>query len=164
MHICWNEYRLSILNSKLGLQQLFWADEQSVFNLRFSRERLRQQNYNYFHFSQRKCLMKIRDEFGGGPQNFWSFMSPHKGCFIAFLRKNFRKFSKFGVLCPPIFFEKFPKISKKFPEIFSIFAKSKKTTVFVTKSVRNDYIDQNLVKISHKTPKHFQFSLWNLFS
>ena len=104
--------------------------------------------------------IRIRDEFGGGtPQNFWSFMSPHKGCFIAFLRKNFRKFSKFGVLCPAIFFEKFPKISRKFPEIFSTFSKSKKTIIFVTKLVRNDYIDQNLVKFSHKTPKNDHFPL-----
>ena len=99
---------------------------------------------------------------GGTPQNFWSFMSPHKGCFIAFLRKNFRKFSKFGVLCPAIFFEKFPKISKKFPEIFSTFSKSKKTIIFVTKLVQNDYIDQNLVKFSHKTPKNDHFSLKTL--
>ena len=61
--------------------------------------------------------------WGETPQNFWSFMSPHKSCFIAILIKNFRKFSKFGVLCPAIFFEKFPEISRKFPEIFSTFSK-----------------------------------------
>ena len=103
--------------------------------------------------------MYTRDELGGTPQNFWSFMSPHKVLFIAFLLTNFRKFSKFGVLCPAFFFEKFPKISKKFPEIFSTFSKSKKTIIFVTKLVQNDYIDENLVKFSHKTPKNGQFFL-----
>merc|ERR1711989_70498 len=85
------------------------------------------------------------------------------GCFIAFLLTNFRKFSKFGVLCPAIFFEKFPKISKNFPEIFSTFSKSKKKTIiYVTKLVQNDYIDQNSVKFSLKTPKNGQFFLKNL--
>ena len=60
------------------------------------------------------------------------------------------------------FFEKFPKISKKFPEIFSTFSKPKKTIIFVTKLVQNDYIDQNLVKFSHKTPKNDHFSLKTL--
>ena len=55
-------------------------------------------------------------------------MSPENKCFIRFLRRNFRKFSKFGVLCPAIFFEKFPKIFRKFPEIFSTFSKIEKTS------------------------------------
>ena len=86
-------------------------------------------------------------------------MSPHKGCFIAFLLTNFRKFSKFGVLCPAIFFEKFPKISRKFPEIFSTFSKSKKTITFAPKIVQNHYINQNLAKFSLKTPKNGRFFL-----
>ena len=95
----------------------------------------------------------------GPPQIFWSFMSPYLPLFIAFLLTNFRKFSKFGVLCPAIFFEKFPKISRKFPEIFSTFSKSKKTAIFTPKIVHNHYINQNLAKFSLKTPKNSRFSL-----
>ena len=84
-------------------------------------------------------------------------MSPYLPLFIAFLLTNFRKFSKFGVLCPAIFFEKFPKIFRKFPEIFSTFSKSKKTAIFTTKIVHNHYINQNLAKFSLKTPKNSQF-------
>ena len=47
-------------------------------------------------------------------------------------------------------FRKIPQNSKKFPEICSAFSKSKKTIIFVTKLIQNDYIDQNLVKFSHK--------------
>ena len=100
----------------------------------------------------------------GRPPKFLEFYGPpHKVRFIAFLLTNFRKFSKFGVLCPAIFFEKFPKISKRFPEIFSTFSKSKKTIIIVTKLVQNDYVDQNLAKFSNKTkkrpffPKNYQF-------
>merc|ERR1712163_8891 len=106
--------------------------------------------------------MKNRVFFGGGAQNFWSFMSPYLPLFIAFLLTNFRKFSKFGVLCPAIFFEKFPKISRKFPEIFSTFSKSKKTITFAPKIVQNHYINQNLAKFPRKTPKIADFSLKTL--
>merc|ERR1712163_47553 len=101
--------------------------------------------------------MKNRVFFGGTPQNFWSFMSPYLPLFIGFLLTNFRKFSKFGVLSPAIFFENFTKISRKFPEIFSTFSKSKKITIFTPKIVHNHYINQNLVKFSHKTPKNYRF-------
>ena len=84
-------------------------------------------------------------------------MSPYLPLFIAFLLTNFRKFSKFGVLCPAIFFEKFPKISRKFPEIFSTFSKSKKTAIFTPKIVHNHYINQNFAKFSLKTPKNSRF-------
>ena len=60
------------------------------------------------------------------------------------------------------FFENFSRISEKISEIFSTFSKSKKTIIFVTKLVRNEYIDQNLVKFSHETPKNGQFSLKTL--
>ena len=56
------------------------------------------------------------------------------------------------------FFSKnFPKISQKFPEIFSTFSKSKKTVIVAPKIVHNHYINQNLAKISLKTPKNSQF-------
>ena len=72
--------------------------------------------------------VNLSECFLGDPQNFWSFMSlPHKKCFIAFSRKIFWKFSKLGVLCPEIFFE-------KFPEIFSNFSKSKKNYYFCTQN------------------------------
>ena len=99
----------------------------------------------------------------GDPQIFWSFTSPHKTYFIAFLRKNFRKFSKFGVLCPGIFFEKFPKIFEKFPEIFLLFPKLKKSIDFEHKLVQNHYIDQNQAKFSHKTTKTGRFFLKNVY-
>ena len=89
-------------------------------------------------------------------------MSPYLPLFIAFLLTNFRKFSKCGVLCPAIFFEKFPKISQKFPEIFSTFSKSKKTVIVTPKIVHNHYINQNLAKFSLKTPKMADFSLKTL--
>ena len=88
-------------------------------------------------------------------------MSPYLPLFIAFLLTNFRKFSKFGVLCPAIFFEKFPKISKNFPEIFSTFSKSKKTIIFAPKTVQNHNINQNLAKFSLKTPTNRRFLLKN---
>ena len=70
-----------------------------------------------------------------------------------------KEFSKFGVLSPQFFFEKISKISEKFPEILSTFSKSIKTYIFVQKLVQNHYIDQNLAKFSHKTPKNGQFFL-----
>ena len=70
-----------------------------------------------------------------------------------------KEFSKFGVLSPQFFFEKISKISEKFPEILSTFSKSIKTFIFVPKLVQNHYIDQNLAKFSHKTPKNGQFFL-----
>ena len=57
--------------------------------------------------------IEIRDELGGTPQNFCTFDTPYRPCFIAFLRENFRKFSRFVVLILASFFDKFPKISKK---------------------------------------------------
>ena len=66
---------------------------------------------------------------------------------------NFRKFWKFGVLCPAPFFSKncpkFPKISWNFVNFFKI----KKTIIFVSKLVWNHYIDENSAEFSHKTPK-----------
>ena len=73
-----------------------------------------------------------------------------------------KEFSKFGVLSPQFFFEKISKISEKFPEILSTFSKSIKTFIFVPKLVQNHYIDQNLAKFSHKTPKTANFSLKSL--
>ena len=84
-------------------------------------------------------------------------MSPYLPLFIAFSLTNFRKFSKFGVLCPAIFFEKFPKISRKFPEIFSTFSKSKKTAIFTPKIVHNHCMNQNFAKFSLKTQKIANF-------
>ena len=70
-----------------------------------------------------------RNELGGG-QNFWSFMSPNKGCFIAVLRTNFRKISKFGVLCPAIFSKNSPKFPKNFLK-FSQFFQNRKKLLFL---------------------------------
>ena len=95
--------------------------------------------------------------WGGTPQFIWSFMYPYLPLFIAFLLTNFRKFSKFGVLCPAIFFKKFSKISPKFSEIFSTFSKSKKPIIFAPKIVQNRYINQNVAKFSLKTPKIANF-------
>ena len=64
----------------------------------------------------------IRDEFGEGPEIFGVLCPPHKVSFIAFLRKIFRNYPKFGGLCPAIFFEKFIEISDEISE-FSIFFK-----------------------------------------
>ena len=64
-----------------------------------------------FIISRNISIIHFRDEFGGDPSKFLEFYVPHKGCFIAFLRKHFQKISKFEVLCPAIFFEEFPKIS-----------------------------------------------------
>ena len=95
---------------------------------------------------------------GGGGQNFWNFTSPHTVCCIAFLRKNFRKFLKFIVSCPAIFSKnstKLPWNLRKFSQLFQ----NRKTVIFLTKLVQNYYIDQNLAKFSHKTPKTSFFSL-----
>ena len=94
-------------------------------------------------------LILIRVYFGGTPQFLWSFMSPYLPLFIAFLRKNFRKFWKFGVLCPAVFFEKFPKISRKFPAIFSTFSKSKKYYFplnFKKRSFFCKFVNRNAIK------------------
>ena len=92
--------------------------------------------------------------FGGTPQIFWSFMSPYLPLFIAFLLTNFRKFSKFGVLCPAIFFEKFPENFLKFSQLFQ---NRKRNFYFYTKIVHNHYINQNFAKFSLKTPKKSRF-------
>ena len=86
-------------------------------------------------------------------------MSPYLFLFIAFLFTNFRKFSKCGVLCPAIFYEKFPEISQKFPEIFSTFSKSKKTIIFAPKIVQYHYINQNLAKFSLNHLSANEFSM-----
>ena len=52
----------------------------------------------------------IRDEFGGGPQNFCTFDTPYHPCFTAFLRKNFRNLYFWS----PHFFR---KISQNFQKI-----------------------------------------------
>ena len=58
--------------------------------------------------------------WGDPPQFFWALCSPTYPLFIAFLLTNFRKFSKFGVLCPAIFLKNFPKFPEKFPIFFKI--------------------------------------------
>ena len=92
----------------------------------------------------------------GGPPKIFEVLSPHKKCFIAYLRKNFQNLEFYP---PQFFFEKISKISKKFPEILSTFSKSIKTFIFVPKLVQNHYIDQNLAKFSHETQKMANFSL-----
>ena len=79
--------------------------------------------------------------------------------YCIFKKEFFRKFSKFGVLHLAIFFEKFPKISRKFLDFFSTFSKSTKATIFVPKVVQNHYINQNLAKFFLETPKIANFSL-----
>ena len=89
------------------------------------------------------------------PPKFLEFYAPHKVCFITFLLTNFQNLQ----LYVRQFFGKFPKFSKKFPDISQLFQNRKKTIIFVTKLVQNDYIDQNLVKFSHNIPKTANFSL-----
>ena len=60
----------------------------------------------------------IRVYFLGG-SIFFIFMSPYLPFYFIFIKE----FSKFGVLYPTIFFEKFPKMPRKFLEIFSTFSK-----------------------------------------
>ena len=61
------------------------------------------------------------------------------------------------------FFREFPKNCQKIYRIFSTFSGSKKKTVnLVPKLVENHYIDQNLAKLFHKTPKNRKFFLENL--
>ena len=79
---------------------------------------------------------------GGTPQNFWSFMSPTRYVLLHF-KKEFSKIFKIWSFMYGHFFRKIPQNFQKFPEIFSTFSKLKKTIVFVTKLVQNDYIDQN---------------------
>ena len=78
--------------------------------------------------------------------------------FYCIFNKEFSGISKFWILIPMIFFEKFPKISNISWNIFN-FSKIEKTISFVPKLVQNHYIDQNLAKFSDKTPKTADFSL-----
>ena len=82
-------------------------------------------------------------------------MSPNNLCSIVFLLINFRKFSKFGVLCPVVFCEKLLRISQKVSKIFKLL--KIKETFFCKKLVQNHYSDLNLAKFSLKTPKNSQF-------
>ena len=94
----------------------------------------------------------------GGGKIFCTFDTPYHPCLIAFLRKNFRKFSKFVLLIPPIFFEKFPKISIKFVEIFQLLQNRKNNIIFELKMVQNHCINQNLDKFSPNSTKTANFS------
>ena len=99
----------------------------------------------------------------GDPPIFLEFYAPYLPLFIAFLRKNFGKSSKFGLLCPAIFFEKLPKISKKILKFYQLFQNRKKTVIFVSNLVQNQYFDQNLAKFSNKTQKNSQIFFEKLF-
>ena len=88
-------------------------------------------------------------------------MSPYLPLFITFLLTNFRKFSKFGVLCPAIFFQKFPKISRKVPEIFSTFSKSKKNYHFCTHNSQKLLFKSKFDQIFPYTPRNTRFVLKN---
>ena len=103
-------------------------------------------------------MILFRQEFGGDPQIFWSFMSL-KSCFIAVLLRNFRIFSNLEFYVRRLFKWNSLRNFQKLPEIFSTFSNSKKTNIFVTKWVKNYYIDQNSAKFSFKTPKMVNFSL-----
>ena len=56
-----------------------------------------------YHFKQRQF-------WGGSPKFFWSFRYPNNQCFIAFLRKNFRKFWVCVLLWAQFFSKNPPKI------------------------------------------------------
>ena len=113
---------------------------------------------------------------GPFPNHFWSQLTwinfqtifnisnkiSSNQCFIEFLLTNFRKVSKFGVLCSPFLPLNFSEFLKNFLKNFQLFQNRKKTIVFVTKLVQNDYIDQHSVKFSHKSPKNVQFLLKTL--
>ena len=114
------------------------------------------------------CLLNIAYEYqtrseensflGGTPQNF-GVLCPPKECFIALLVRIFENFQNLEFYLRHFF----SKNSPEFPNFswnFLIFFKSeKKTIIFVTKFVQIDYIDQNLAKFSHKTPKDGHFLL-----
>ena len=56
-------------------------------------------------------------------------------------------------------FQKIPKnLSKIFKNLFNNI-KIEKTIILVPKLVWNHYINENLAKFTHKTPKNVQFSL-----
>ena len=97
----------------------------------------------------------IRNQRFEGNPLFWSFMSPTNPFLFLFYSEIFDIWSFMSG-------NFFRKISEKFPEIFSTLSKSKKTIIFVTQLVQNDYIDQNLVKFFHKTQKRANFSLKTL--
>ena len=100
----------------------------------------------------------IRGGQGVGPGvSCASFETPPPPLFIRFLSNKFRGFASFEPHSKAFFFEKFPKISRKFPEIFSTFSKLKKTIIIALKIVQNHYIYLNLVKLPLKTPKNFRF-------
>ena len=82
----------------------------------------------------------------GDPQKFCTSDTPYHPYFITFLRNNIRKFSKFVLLILPNFFEKFPKISKKFVKFLQLFQNRKNISLFELKLVQNHFIFQNLVK------------------
>ena len=100
----------------------------------------------------------------GGTPFFRSCMSPFLPIFIAFLRNNFRKFSKLWVLCQAIFSKSFLKFTENFLKFFNLFI-IEKTNIFAPSIVQNHYINQNLAKFSLKnsqfflkTPKFSKFS------
>ena len=74
---------------------------------------------NLHPFSQKKVIIfldfgiiLIGDELGGTLQNFCTFNTPYQTCFIAFLKKNFLRFSKFVLLILAIFLKNVPKFPK----------------------------------------------------
>ena len=101
----------------------------------------------------------IRDEFGGEPPKFLYFWYPPPPLFYCIFKKEFSKIFKISTFDACIFFEKFPKISKKFVKFFQIFQNRKNSIIFELKLVQNHYIDKNLVKFPPKVQKTANFSL-----
>ena len=89
---------------------------------------------------------------GGTPNFFGSFMSPYQPFLLHFYSQNFEIWSFMSG-------NFFRKISRKFPEIFSPFSKSKSTIIIALNIVQNHYIGQNLAKFSLKSKKTADFSL-----
>ena len=100
---------------------------------------------------------------GGTPQNFCTFDTPYHPCFIAFLRKNFRKFSKFVLLILAVFSKNFPKFPKKIVKFFQFFQNRKNNNIFELRLVQNHHVDQNLVKFPPQKYKNGQFFLENCY-
>ena len=76
----------------------------------------------------------------GRPPKHFVVLTPPPLMFYCILRKKFRKFSKFVLLILAIFFERFPKISKKIVKFSQLF-QSRKKLYFWPKVVQDHYID-----------------------
>ena len=74
--------------------------------------------------------------FGEDPPKLWSFRYPQKLIFFCIF---YKEFSKCAVLGTVIFFQKFPN------KISEIFLKSKITIVLVSKSFRNNHVDERSI-------------------